>query len=86
MIGLPRCQDVARELSREQDAPATARRRALTLHLLMCRHCRRYARQLTWLQQALRETRAHTPPRRLSSQARARIGERLRLENQHPRL
>lgn len=86
MMGLPSCRDVARELSREQDTPAAGRRRALTLHLMMCRHCRRYARQLAWLRQAMRWARNGATPHRLSAEARARIQERLRDEGDSPRL
>lgn len=86
MMGLPCCRDVAHELSREQDTPAAGRRWRLRLHLLMCRHCRRYARQLAWLQQALRLARTDARSGRLSAEARERIRERLRKENERPRL
>ncbi|MGN8158014.1 hypothetical protein ACS8YF_04970 [Salinisphaera sp. SWV1] len=56
----------------------------MKLHLLMCRDCRRYARQLAWMQQALtlaRSADVATPG--LPAAARARIRNRLR--NEHPR-
>lgn len=85
MMGLPTCRDVAAELSREQDAPRRdPRPRSMTLHLMMCRHCRRYARQLAWMQQALtlaRTAEAEAP--RLPAAARARI--RARLHDADPR-
>jgi hypothetical protein len=47
MMGMPSCCDVSRAVASGalEDAPAR-RRLAVRLHLLMCRHCRRYARQL----------------------------------------
>ncbi len=47
MIYMPTCQQVARLIASDELATASWRRRAaLRLHLLMCRHCRRYARQI----------------------------------------
>lgn len=86
MMGLPSCQDVARELSREQDAPTTGRRIGLKMHLMMCRHCRRYARQLAWLQHALGSARTDSTPPRLSPEARARIRDQLHTEGDRSRL
>lgn len=86
MMGLPRCRDVACELSREQDAPAVVRPFAVKLHLMMCRHCRRYARQLQWLRRALRMARSDASSHRLSAASRARIRERLRKESDRPPL
>lgn len=79
MKGIPNCRDVAIELSLEQDVPGHApRRRSLKLHLLMCRHCRRYARQLAWLRQALTLARSsEAADAELPAAARARIHDRL---------
>lgn len=87
MMGLPSCRQVAAELSREQDAPETAaRRRSLKLHLMMCHHCRCYARQLVWIERALRLARPTTAaPPWLPAHARARIRERLRHESDSQR-
>lgn len=88
MMGLPTCREVAAQLSREQDAPGGhTPRRAVKMHLMMCRHCRRYARQLAWMQQALALARSsdETVPR-LPAAARDRIRERLRDETPHPPL
>ena len=42
-----RCKETARILASDAlDDLAWGRRLALRVHLLMCRHCRRYARQL----------------------------------------
>ena len=48
-----RCQEVATLLSTDQLASQTVWRRAgVRLHLMMCRHCRRFARQMALLKQA----------------------------------
>ena len=47
-----RCQEVATLLSTDQFASQPMWRRAgVRVHLMMCRHCRRFARQLARLQQ-----------------------------------
>lgn len=86
MMGLPNCRKVAAELSREQDTPGHgARRRSVRLHLLMCRHCRRYAHQLTWLAQAMSQVRSSDAgAAKLPAVARARIHDRLRREASRP--
>ncbi len=44
---MPSCQEVARLIASEELADAGRSKRALVwIHLLMCRHCRRYAAQL----------------------------------------
>jgi hypothetical protein len=48
-----RCKEVATLLSTDQVAYQSVWRRiAFRLHLMMCRHCRRFARQLTLLKHA----------------------------------
>lgn len=48
-----RCKEVATLLSTDQVACQTVwRRAAIRLHLMMCRHCSRFARQLTFLKHA----------------------------------
>ncbi len=51
------CRDVARSLA------SGGRRRSLAirLHLLWCRHCRRYASQLALLGRATKKTMQHGP-------------------------
>lgn len=49
----------------------------MRLHLPMCRDCRRYARQLARLSEAIRIVSADAAPPRLPAAARARIRERL---------
>jgi predicted anti-sigma-YlaC factor YlaD len=44
---MPTCEEVARTIASAELATAGWRRRlSVRLHLLMCRHCRRYFRQM----------------------------------------
>lgn len=48
-----RCKEVATLLSTDQVASQSVWRRiAVRVHLMMCRHCRRFARQVTLLKHA----------------------------------
>ena len=48
-----RCKEVATLLSTDEIAhQPVLRRAAVRVHLMMCRHCRRFARQLALLRQA----------------------------------
>ncbi len=48
-----RCKEVATLLSTDQHASQPVwRRMAVRVHLMMCRHCRRFARQIALLKQA----------------------------------
>lgn len=50
------CKQVSRIIASDQLATAGWRRRlAVRLHLLMCRHCRRYAAQLRQIGRAARQ-------------------------------
>lgn len=69
-------------LSEEHPLPAT-RRLALRMHLLICRHCSRYARQLRYLRevvQRLPERQPADPDDRLPEAAKERIKEALQRE------
>lgn len=51
-----RCRQVAWLLSAGELSESPLRTRvAVRLHLMMCRHCRRFIRQLAWLGDAARE-------------------------------
>lgn len=79
MMGLPSCREVAAQLSQEQDAAKPVHRRlTLRVHLMMCRHCRRYERQLAWLRRSFVRVRADNATLRLPALARERIRSRLR--------
>jgi hypothetical protein len=50
-----RCRQVARLVSAGELSESALRTRvAVRLHLMMCRHCRRFVRQLSWLGDAAR--------------------------------
>jgi hypothetical protein len=49
----------------------------LRLHLLICRHCRRYMKQLRFLQQASQAINANSNKASLSADARERIAKKL---------
>ena len=49
------CKEVSRTIASDKLSAATWHRRlAVTLHLLMCRHCRRYAHQIQAMGEAAR--------------------------------
>jgi hypothetical protein len=57
------CREVSERASDLIDGRASWRvRTEARLHLLMCRHCRRYVRQLRLTVQALRSTGRSEPP------------------------
>ncbi len=56
------CRDVARSLASGEQADGGRRPSlAIRLHLLWCRHCRRYASQLALLGRATKKTMQHGP-------------------------
>jgi hypothetical protein len=78
------CRQAVRAQSEALDQPLSpARRFGLWLHLLLCRWCRRYGRQIRFLRDAARDypdvfSTADSPA--LSPAARDRIKQRLRSE------
>lgn len=85
MMGLPNCREVSLLLSKEQDQPTPPRRSLpVRIHLLICKACRPYARQLDWLRRTLRRLEHAHGPATLDAAARERILARLRQEpDQH---
>jgi len=84
------CKEVSRLASDRMDRKLTLRERmAFRMHLLMCRNCLRYARQLAILRQAtdkLRSKGRPSDPERLSDEARQRIAQRvIAASHQDPR-
>lgn len=56
------CKETAHAVSTEDVVPGGWRKRlAVKLHLMMCRHCRRYAQQIEALGEATRATFQHPP-------------------------
>ena len=80
----PNCREASRAQSEALDGPLPpAKRLGLALHLLICRWCRRYGRQLRFLRHAAHEhpdKLAKVTPQELSDEARERIKRRLRGE------
>ena len=61
-----------------------SRRLGLRLHLVLCKWCRRYGRQIAFIHQAAQvhpEKMADAIPQGLSDEARERIRQRLRADN-----
>ena len=78
----PSCREAARLQSRALDEKLSIRQRlGLRIHLLLCRWCRRYGKQIQFLRGAAREhpdSIAEPLPQKLSDQARERIKRKLR--------
>jgi hypothetical protein len=81
----PGCRRVARLQSEALDHPLPLRRRlGLRLHLLFCKWCGRYGKQISFLRTASHhetEHDRHLPPQDLSPGARERIKQALRSKN-----
>jgi hypothetical protein len=78
---LPNCRDAARLQSEAMDTKLCASKRfGLSLHLLVCKWCRRYGKQIRFLREAAHEhpeNLTDAVPQRLSAEARERIKQRL---------
>jgi hypothetical protein len=79
---LPSCRDASRLQSEALDCElSVSKRLGLSLHLLVCKWCRRYGKQIRFLRNAAHEHPEHLTeavPQRLSEEARERIKRRLR--------
>jgi anti-sigma factor RsiW len=80
------CSEVTRLIASEALRQAPIHRRlAVRLHLMMCDHCRRYARELRRLGAAIREEfRGLVPQRAELERLEATVRARLRAEVQGP--
>ena len=82
----PSCREAARLQSIAFDRKLTLRQRfGLRVHLLLCRWCRRYGKQIKFLQDAAHEhphEMVEPAPQRLSDEARDRIKKKLQAEGQ----
>ena len=78
----PSCKTAARLQSEALDRKLPLRQRfGLRVHLLLCKWCRRYGKQVAFLRNAAREhpdRMAKPVPQKLSDEARERIQQRLR--------
>lgn len=53
---MPTCKEISRAVASDELATASWKKRlAAKLHLLMCRHCRRYARQMQRIGEAAKD-------------------------------
>src|SRR6266702_1183026 len=83
---LPSCRDASRLQSEALDKELSFPRRfGLALHLMVCKWCRRYGRQVRFLRDAAHEHPEEmvTPlPHKMSDEARERIKRRLQAEEE----
>lgn len=82
---LPTCRDAGRLQSEAIDTKLRfSKRVGLRLHLLICKWCRRYGKQIHFLHQAANEhpdSLTEAVPQDLSAEARERIKRRLQSEH-----
>jgi len=80
----PDCREASRAQSEALDHPLPASKRiGLWLHLLICKWCRRYGKQIRFLRIAAHEHHdalTEAAPQKLSSTARERIKQKLQSE------
>jgi hypothetical protein len=78
---LPTCRDASRLQSEALDQQLSfSKRLGLSLHLLICKWCRRYGKQIRFLRDAAHkhpENLSEAVPQKLSNEARERIKRRL---------
>jgi hypothetical protein len=78
----PDCREASRAQSESLDHPLPrSTRLGLSLHLVLCKWCRRNAQQIRYLResaQAHQEELADASPQKLSNEARERMKRRLR--------
>lgn len=75
------CKDISRLVSDSMDRNLSLKHRlGIRFHLMMCRYCYRFARQLKRMRQVIQqETAPQTPPRQtLSDKQKQRIREQLK--------
>ena len=79
---LPSCREASRMQSEALDTKlCLSKRIGLSLHLLVCKWCRRYGKQIHFLRCAAHEHEenlSESVPQKLSPEARERIKQRLR--------
>ena len=77
----PNCRDAVRAQSEARDHPLPpARRLGLWLHLLICKWCRRYGKQIRLLRKLAHEGQDNleaAAPQKLSAEARERLKRQL---------
>ena len=80
----PNCREATRLQSEALDRPfGLGQRIGLRIHLVLCKWCRRYGKQIDFLRSAAHRHEEHEqglPPQSLPPEARERIKRRLREE------
>ena len=80
----PNCREATRLQSEALDHPlGLGQRIGLRIHLVLCKWCRRYGKQIGFLRSAAHRHEEHEqclPPQSLTQEARERIKRRLRDE------
>ncbi|MGC3957373.1 MAG: zf-HC2 domain-containing protein [Verrucomicrobiota bacterium] len=80
----PSCREATRLQSEAMDRPLSLRKRiGLRIHLMLCRWCHRYGRQIGFLRSVTHEHEKHDqmlPPQTLRPEAKERMKERLKSE------
>ena len=76
----PNCKEAVRLQSDALDRPLSpARRLGLRIHLLLCKWCRRYGKQISFLRKVAQDyDHEHEPPQTLPAEARERIQRALK--------
>jgi hypothetical protein len=82
----PSCKEASRLQSAALDQKLTlGQRLGLRIHILFCKWCRAYGKQIKFLRLVAKKQGAddgqHSPPHELSPEARDRIRQKLRSEN-----
>ena len=80
----PSCKEATRLQSAALDRQLTLRQRlGLRIHLVLCKWCRRYGKQITFLRSATQrcaQDDQHSPPQILPPETRARIKRKLQAD------
>jgi hypothetical protein len=83
---MPTCRQVSRLQSQALDAPLSVPKRfGLSLHLLVCKWCRRYGKQIRFLRSAAHQHAdelTEATPQTLSPEARERLKRSLKGESE----
>lgn len=72
------CDKVSKFVSESMDRDLSfTQRMGVRVHLLMCRHCARFARQLEHMRSAIRQESSNYPHHKLDEDAKARMKKRI---------
>lgn len=78
------CKEVTELASKAQDMKLTfGQRMQLKMHLMMCKLCSRYVKQLAFLRTAVQDLDAHEHHAQLSAEAKNRIRQSLEKQSKN---